>query len=81
MTDKELYQELMRRLNGPAHRFQDVFVEEFKKEHPTLQQSLVRHLVAPALLVLSEQRPDPRNQASHDFAVNAMSADTYFPTI
>lgn len=81
MTDKELYQELMRRLNGPARKFQDVFVEEFKKEHPTLQQSLARHLIAPALLVLSELRPDARNEASHDFAVHAMQRDTYFPTI
>jgi hypothetical protein len=81
MTDKELYQELMHRLNGPAHTFQLRFVEEFTKEHPTLQQALVRHLVCPALEVILSQRPDPRNQASYNFAAHALEADHYFPII
>lgn len=83
MGDKEFYAELMHRLNGPASRFEKAFTEAFKVEHPTLQQSLVRHLVVPALRVVGGQRPDARNSASYQFAQHALSDDTllHFPTI
>ena len=87
MDNVDLYKELIRHINGPSGQFEKAFVELFKLEHPTLQQSLVRHLIVPALTVLKEQRPDARNQASHDFAVYALEAEAadphglYFPTI
>lgn len=85
MTDKELYQELMRRMNGPARAFELAFIAEFENEHPTLQQALVRHMIVPALNVLKAHHPDARNQAATDFAWHALETANpnglYFPTI
>lgn len=82
MTNKELYDALFQKVNGPASSFETDFRLYFTKEHPTLQQAFVRHLIYPALTILAKQRPDMRNQDSHDFAVKALGTDPiYFRTI
>lgn len=77
------YNTIISNINGPAHRFEDDFRRMFAVEHPTLQQALVRHLIIPALEILAAQNPDARNQAAHDFAVDALAAtgNVYLPTI
>lgn len=83
LTYIEVYNELQRNINGPSHQFEKEFRTLFALEHPTLQQAFVRHIIIPALEVLASQRPDMRNQASHDFAVDALanSESHYMPTI
>jgi hypothetical protein len=82
-TAAETYGYLQRHINGPSSQFEKEFKRLFSDEHPTLQQAFVRHIIVPALHILAAQRPDARNQASHDFAVAALqdASMQYFPLI
>lgn len=78
---EEVYKELFRQVNGPAFVFEKTFKELFSREHSTLQQAFIRHIVVPALEILVSQNYDARNKASHDFAVEALKHVKGFPTI
>jgi len=83
MSDLNVYQAMFAKVNGPSARWEKSFREGFVQEHPTLQQAFVRHVIIPALEILEAERPDPRNQGAHDWAVKALEAtkDVYLPTI
>lgn len=80
-NNKILFDDMMRKINGPASRFEKDFRTLFANEHPTLQQGFVRHMIIPALEVLVSYNPDMRNQASHDWAVAALEIQHHMPTI
>lgn len=83
LSEEDVYTALFAKLNGPSSLFEKSFRELFAREHPTLQQAAVRHLLRPALEVLAAELPDARNRNSHEFAKLALeaTASVHLPTI
>jgi hypothetical protein len=67
MTGLELAKAFSNYVNGSNSHEHEDFVAGFKRQHPTLQQSMMRAMMA----VIEEcakpdYRPDGRNQGTHD---------------
>ena len=81
-TNEELLKEVFRRLNnfGPGGEdFGQAVQDHLQHEHRTLQQSFMRFVVAPALEYFTDVvYPDLRNEASCEFATNALKANEKF---
>lgn len=84
---KDVYRAMFAQVNGPGHRFEDAVREEFTKEHGTIQQAMIQHVVRPMLEVLAKEYKDglcdPRNLHAGAFAARALeaTADVPLPTI
>lgn len=84
LSAEDVYTALFAHVNGPSMRFQKAFEDRFRREHPTLQQAFVRHVIRPVLEILAtELYGDARNEASIRFAKAAVEAtkSEHLPTV
>lgn len=66
LTGEELAKEFSNYVNGKSHEHED-FVAGFKRQHRTLQQSMMRAMMAVIEeCAKPEYRTDHRNQGTHD---------------
>lgn len=81
MSAENVYTAMAAQVNGPGGMFERELREQFTKEHPTLQQAMIRHIVRPMLevLVADERYSDERNERATQFARLALEAANEVP--